>query len=232
MDDCNLSVILPMYNEEANIRSLIEQTHIFLIRNSMISSYEIIAVDDGSRDHTSDILCELSNSIPFLRIITHAENIGYGRALISGVGIARHPLLLFLDADGQFQIDEVNVMLKHINTSDIIVGYRYRRMDKFHRIILGKFITLLAYFLFGLKIKDVNCGFKLFKQEALTGNTYECRGAIFYTEVLLNAKRNKFKIKEIPVRHFPRLKGKEKGATFTVLFQGIIDLFKLLKVVY
>jgi len=232
MNDYNLSVILPVYNEEANIHGVIEQVRHFLICNPMLSNYEIIVVNDGSSDYTSRVLCELSNNIPFLRIITHAQNSGYGRALISGVNTARYSLLLFLDADGQFQIDEAGTMLKHINICDIIVGYRYKRIDKFHRIILGKFITLLVCFLFGLEIKDINCGFKLFRREVLVGNRYKCRGAIFYSEVLLTAKRNGLRIKEIPVRHFPRLKGKEKGATFTVLLQGTIDLLKLLKMTY
>jgi len=223
----SISIILPVYNEEGNIWKVIEDVANFLQNQDIFEKYEIIAVDDGSRDNTFKILREFQYKIPYLKVISHHKNLGYGKALVSGVKASRYSLVFFIDADGQFNIRDINRMFTYFDVFDIITGYRYKRKDVFYRIILGKFYSFLVFLLFGLSLKDINCGFKLFKREILNEESIRCKNGAFYTEVLLKAKDRGYKIKEVPVEHFSRLSGKATGANPRVILSSIIDLIML-----
>ncbi|MBL7197197.1 MAG: glycosyltransferase family 2 protein [Candidatus Omnitrophica bacterium] len=223
----SISVILPVYNEEGNIREVIGKSAIFLQTQDIFKDYEIIVVDDGSKDGTAEILKELANKDRHIKIITHYKNLGYGKALTSGLNNSIYPLVFFMDADGQFDISDINNLIPNIDSSDIIIGYRHKRNDNFYRVFLAKTYSFLVFLLFGLKLKDVNCGFKLFKRQALPEEDVNCRAGTFFTEILLKAKNKGYKIKQIPVEHFPRLKGRQSGASLKIIFNGIIDLFYL-----
>lgn len=226
-----LSVILPAYNEEGNLKDIVKTTNNFLLGQKIFKNYEIIVVNDGSEDNSSCILKKLEAEIDCLKVVTHSVNLGYGKAIMSGVNNSEYSLLLFMDADGQFKIDSVNEMVKHILIYDIIAGYRRNRRDSLYRVIMGKINTFLVFFLFGLKVKDINCGFKMLKREATIFN-YKSNGGLFYAEVLLKAKNKGFKIMEIPVEHFPRLKGKATGGSWKVVVKAIKDMVELLRYKY
>lgn len=223
----SLSIILPVYNEEYNLERVIEGIVNFLQNQDIFEKYEIIVVDDGSGDNTHKILSELAYKIPYIKSITHCENLGYGEALMSGVKISRYSLFFFMDADRQFNIRDINRMFIYLDDFDIIAGYRYKREDAFHRIILGKAYSWIAFLLFGLRLKDINCGFKLFKKEILEDEGIQSRDGIFYTEIFVRAKTKGYRIKEVPVEHFPRLSGKATGASPKVIFNSIVDLIML-----
>lgn len=223
----SISVILPLYNEESNIRNVIENSVDFLQTQEIFKEYELIAIDDGSRDNTDITLRRLVYDIPYLKIITHSKNLGYGRAIMSGVKVSQYPLLLFMDADGQFDISEIKKVVFYLRDFDVFIGYRYKRRDSFYRMILGKIYGWLVFLLFGLAIRDINCGFKVFRREILRSEDIQCRDGVFYTEILLKAKNNGYKIKEIPVEHFPRLNGTATGTSLKVISNSIIDLIKL-----
>lgn len=224
----SISIILPVYNEEYNLRQVIEDIVNFLQNQEKFEKYEIIAIDDGSSDNTAKILREIRNRILHLKVVTHSENLGYGRALISGVEISQYPLVLFIDSDGQFNIREINRMFIYLDDFDIITGYRYKRKDKLYRVILGKIYSWLVTVLFGLRIKDINCGFKLFRKEIFSNNLdIQCKDGVFYTEILLKAINNGYKIKQIPVEHFSRLRGRGTGGNPGIIWNSLIDLFRL-----
>lgn len=223
----SISIILPVYNEEGNIEKVIEETASFLQAQKIFKDYEIIAVDDGSRDKTADILRGLTDKVSYLNVVTHCKNLGYGKALISGVKVAQHPLIFFMDADGQFNIKEMKSMLYYLEEFDIVAGYRYKRKDVFYRVILGKLYSWLVFLLFGLRLRDVNCGFKLFKRRVLVTRNINSKAGAFYTEILIRAKDKGYRIKEIPVEHFPRLNGKQTGGSLKVIFKATIDLIGL-----
>ena len=223
----SISVILPVYNEEGRLRQVIEDLANFLQNQVTFERYEIVVVDDGSKDNTSRVLREMDGRIPYLKIVTHGKNLGYGRTLMSGIKISQYPLVFFIDADGQFKIEGINGMCAYLDSYDIITGYRYKRKDVFYRVILGKFYSFLVFLLFGLRLKDINCGFKLFKREILNEESIRCKNGAFYTEVLLKAKNRGCRIKEVSVEHFPRLSGKATGASPKVIFNSIIDLIML-----
>ncbi len=199
----------------------------FFKEQDFFDEYEIIAVNDGSTDQTGLILEKLKENFACLKIITHSKNFGYGKALASGVRKATFPWVLMMDADGQFKIDALKEMLEYMPDYDIVTGYRYKRTDPIHRVFIGKMYTLLACLLFGLKIKDVNCGFKLFRREILNFDDTVCHAGAFYTGVYTQAKAKNCKIKEVPVEHFPREGGRQTGASLKVMFMAVLDLIKL-----
>lgn len=222
-----LSVILPAYNEEGNLEDIIKTTNNFLLGQRIFKEYEIIVVDDDSRDNSRHILKKLEGEIDCLKVVTHSVNLGYGKAIMSGVNNSKYSLLLFMDADGQFKIDSINEMLKYISTYDIIIGYRRNRRDPLYRTVLGKINTFLVFLLFGLKFKDINCGFKMLKRKVML-SSYKSISGLFYTELLLKAKKKDFKIMEVPVKHFPRLKGKATGGSWKVAVDAVKDMIELL----
>jgi len=222
----SLSIILPAYNEEDNIQKTIEDSLEFLEHQNIFTEYEVIVVDDGSTDETADNLKKFKNNGSF-KIVTNPRNFGYGGALVSGIKQARFPWLLLMDSDGQFKISSIQDIAGYFSEYDIIAGYRYRRADSSYREFLGKTYTYLVNLIFGLKLTDVNCGFKLFKKEALHLNGAYYHAGVFFTDMFIKAKQNGHRIKEVPIEHYPRAHGKQTGANFNVIFKAVMDLVKL-----
>ena len=222
-----ISIILPVYNEEDNIGRVLRETADYLQEQNFFKEYEIIAVDDGSKDATADILRKNLRSIPPLKVVTHHRSLGYGPALISGVKTSRHPLVFFMDADGQFNISDIGKLLFYIEQFDIITGYRHKRRDSFIRMALGRIYSRIVFLLFGLKLKDINCGFKLVKREIIERADMNAKAGVFYSELFLKAVAGGCTIKQLPVQHFPRLKGRQTGASLRVIFNAITDLIRL-----
>lgn len=223
----SISVIFPVYNEEGNIERVIQESADFLQATNAFEDYEIIAVNDGSKDNTAQILQRLADAIPFLKVITHRKNLGYGLALSSGFKEASFPLILFMDADGQFNINEVKKLFFYLEEFDIIAGSRQQRKDARYRITLAGIYSWLVFVLFSLRLKDVNCGFKLFKRKALELENLSCKAGVFYTEFLIRARERGCKIKEVPVEHLPRLKGRQNGVSLKIILEAVIDLVRL-----
>ncbi|MCK5012410.1 MAG: glycosyltransferase family 2 protein [Candidatus Omnitrophica bacterium] len=223
-----ISIILPVYNEEGNIKKTVQDSVDFLRLQEVFKEYEVIVVDDGSTDQTSYILEELAKSFECLKIITHPKNLGYGRAMVAAAKEARFSWVFMMDADGQFKINSLNDVVNNISDYDIITGYRYKRADPFYRIFIGKMYTFFVCLLFGLRLKDVNCGFKLFRREILDFDDTICHAGAFYTSVFIKAKTKGYKTIEIPIEHFPRLKGKQKGVGLKVIIEAVLDLARLI----
>lgn len=223
----SLSLILPVYNEDENIRNTIKKAYRFLRVEEQILNYEVIVIDDGSRDATADVLCECRDLYPNLKIIKHKRNRGYGAAIMSGFKNSSYPNVFIMDADGQFDVRDLDRLLPYSDQYNIVVGYREKRQDSLYRIILGKTHTFLIFLLFGLKLKDVNCGFKLIKREVLGALGFVCSGPLVYSDILVNAKNKGLKIKEVPVSHYPCRKGKQTGGSLKVIFTAIRELLEL-----
>ena len=223
----SISVIFPVYNEEDNIKKVIKEAIDFLLSQRKFNEYEIIIVNDGSKDNTNSILKELKPITPNLKIISHPKNLGYGQALMSGIQQADFDYIFFMDADGQFQIGELEKLAVYLPEFAVILGYREKRKDNLYRKVLGKSYSLLLSLFFGLKLKDVNCGYKLFEKNVLNCRDVISRGGVFYGEVLLKAKHKGYKFKEVPVKHFPCFSGKQTGGTLKVVLGAIVDLIYL-----
>jgi dolichol-phosphate mannosyltransferase len=202
----SLSLILPAYNEEANIAQAVGRARAVLA--GLVPIYEIIVVDDGSRDQTGLIAQDLVREYyPHVRLLTHVQNRGYGAALGTGFSQARHELIFFTDSDNQFDVAELKYFLPLMAHYDIMTGFRVYRYDPVLRCIISWCWNRLVGVLFRLRVRDVDCAFKLFRREALDKITVECTNFFVCTELLAKARKWNFRIGEKGVRHYPRMAG-------------------------
>ncbi len=221
----SLSVFFPVFNEEENIKSVVESALELL--PSITKYYEIIIVDDGSRDKTGQIADLLSRQYKEISVIHHFSNCGYGAALQTGFRAIKNDLIFFTDGDGQFDIEELPKLTSLIENADIVCGYRAKRADPLFRKINARVYRLLLRVLFNLRITDINCAFKLFKREVIQSLNFESSGALINAELLILAQKKGYTIKEVGVSHYPRIKGKQTGAKPTVILRTFVELFRL-----
>jgi len=222
----NLSLIIPAHNEQAAIGQTVDRTFSWLAGSGM--SGEVIVVDDGSTDGTYDVLQKLSQEHTNLQIIRHEKNCGFGVAVRTGIDAAKGDLVGFMDGDGQFNPEDFQLLLNYIDDYSFVAGYKIKRADPFMRDILGKALTILNIFIFGLFVRDVNCGLKLFRK-SIWPKIRPMYGTekYFHTELFLRLRRNKIPWKQVGVHHYPRLLGKSHGASPKVIFKMFTELFNL-----
>jgi glycosyltransferase involved in cell wall biosynthesis len=227
MHDISLSVFFPCYNEELNIEGLILEAIQVLDRS--VQEYEILVINDGSTDKTGLIADRLIEEHEHVRVIHHGRNRGYGAALISGFSNSIHEWVFFTDGDRQFLISEIELLLNHIDDHDLIIGFRKARRDPWHRILYGHTWTRVVQLLFGLKVRDINCAFKLVKRTIMDGITLHSSGAVINAELMIKAKLSGAHIKQAGVSHRPRMFGKQTGGNPKVILKALRELLKLRK---
>ncbi len=220
----SLSVVLPAYNEELNVPKTVKA--VVGAVSGLVSNYEVIVVDDGSKDRTAEVTRELAKQYPAVRLVQHQVNRGYGGALASGFTAAKKELIFFTDADNQFDVTEIGKLLPFIGEYDMVIGYRAPRVDPFMRKLNAFAWGRLINLLFGYTARDVDCAFKLFKREVWDSIKVSSGGATFSTELLVRARRRGYKIKEVPVKHLPRLAGNPTGARPHVILRAFRELIK------
>jgi glycosyltransferase involved in cell wall biosynthesis len=222
-----LSIFFPAYNEEENIAATIKTATRVAEESPYIAAYEIIIVDDGSKDRTAAFARELSNVNPSVRVISHEINKGYGAALKTGLDAARMDYIFFTDADLQFDIVELQNLLVHIPDYDVVVGYRAPRQDPWMRLLNARGWNMLNRLLFGLHIRDIDCAFKIFKRSLIQNLELKSEGAMINAEILIKLKREGVAIKEAPVSHLPRRAGSPTGAKPSVIFRALREMVTL-----
>jgi len=220
----SISVALPAYNEEANIGAMVQE--VVEVMSGLVTDYEVVVVNDGSRDKTAQVVQELSQQFPTVRLVNHEVNKGYGAAVYTGFTNARKDLIFLTDSDKQFNVAEVSLLLPQLDEADLVVGYRNPRRDPFQRVLFGKGWSLLATVLFGYTARDIDCAFKLFRREIIDNIKIDSRGATFSAEFLVRAKRKGYRIREVPVTHLPRVAGTQTGAKFYVVFRAFRELIR------
>lgn len=204
-----ISAFFPALNEENSIANLTED--LLAVLDSNFEQREVIIVNDGSTDKTGEIADELCSSHNgCVKVIHHEQSQGYGNALKAGFAAAQYDLVFFTDGDHQFDMNDLHTALSLIDGNDVVVGYRKDRKDPKHRLFLSKGYNLLVRLLFGLKLKDIDCSFKLFKRHALEKITIKSDGYFIDTEIMVKAKKQGLKIREIGVTHLPRTHGVSK----------------------
>jgi glycosyltransferase involved in cell wall biosynthesis len=219
-----LSIFFPFWNEQANIENVVKSA--IPVAEKVAHKWEIIMVDDGSSDKTLQIAQKLTDTDSRLRVVSHQPNRGYGAALSSGFLHAKYDLIVFTDGDGQFDFSEVTKLLEKIDTADIVIGYREKRRDHqlFKRLLLMNLLKIGDLLLFHFSFKDIDCGFKLFRKEAIERlMPLRSEGAMITTEILAKATRKKLSIKEVGVTHYPRKLGHQSGANFPVIVRAILE---------
>jgi glycosyltransferase involved in cell wall biosynthesis len=218
-------VVLPAYNEEENVDpALMEAIEIV---GPIANDYEVIIVDDGSRDGTAEKVRQLAERYPQVRLVQHQVNQGYGAALYSGFTNAGKELVFFTDSDRQFDLTEVKKLLPFIDEYDLVIGYRAPRRDPFMRKLNGWGWSALVTLLFGYTSRDIDCAFKLFRRELMDRINIESRGATFSAEFLVRAKRAGYRIREVPLAgHRPRVAGSPTGARLDVITRAFRELIR------
>jgi glycosyltransferase involved in cell wall biosynthesis len=224
-----LSYFFPAHNEEANLAGLVEEALATL--PSLADAFEIIVVDDGSRDATGRIADELTAANPgVVRAVHHATNQGYGAALRSGFRAAQHDHVGFTDGDRQFKVADLGRLIDRMaeqDGPDAVVGFRIKRADPIVRTLYARAYRLANRIFFGLRVRDVDCACKLFRREALEGIGVESGGAFFSAELLIKLEAAGRSVAEVGVPHYPRTAGSPTGAKPTVVFRAVRDFWLL-----
>jgi len=224
-----LSYFFPAHNEEANLRGLVEEALATL--PTLAETWEIVVVNDGSRDETGAIADELTAAHPGLvRAVHHPTNLGYGAALLSGFRASRHDLVAFTDGDRQFRVADLarlTARMAEPDHPDVVVGYRIKRADSFIRIAYARTYKLANRILFGLPVRDVDCACKLFTRASLDGVRVESGGAFFSAELLIKTRNLGRSIVEVGIPHYPRTAGSPTGARPSVIARAVKDFWAL-----
>ncbi len=201
----SISVVLPAYNEELSLAKAVGDALEFL--QGAFEEYEVIVVDDGSTDRSAKIVEDLSKENAKLRLLKHGKNLGYGRAIANGFAAARHDLIFFTDADNQFDIRELSSFVPLTKECDAVFGFRIYRYDSVLRCLLSWVYNRMVRILFRIRIRDVDCSFKLFKRKIVEQLVIECDDFFIDTELVARTARLGCPTMERGVRHYPREAG-------------------------
>jgi glycosyltransferase involved in cell wall biosynthesis len=220
----SLSIVIPAYNEEENVASAVER--VAQVAQTLGIEYEIIVVNDGSRDRTGDIVRELQTRVPHIKLVEHFPNRGYGGSLKAGFAAAKCDWVAFVPSDNQFDFREISLLLARSAEADVISGYRANRQDPFIRKLNALGWNSVVRLLFGYLSRDIDCGFKLFRRELLDHIHIESNGAMIDTEFLAGARARGYRIADVPVTHLPRQAGHPTGANVRVILKAFRDLVR------
>lgn len=221
----SLSIFFPFYNEEANIERVASDAMRFAPQ--VAEQFEIILVNDGSRDRTGEIADALATVHPEIRAAHNSPNRGYGGAVRRGFEESRMDWIFFTDGDGQFDLSELPKLIGLLDRCDMPVGYRIDRADPFMRKLNAFCWGTLVRSLFGIRVRDIDCAFKLIPRSLLESITLESDGALISTELLAKATYAGLRIGEVGVHHFPRTAGEQTGANLRVIAKAFKELLRL-----
>ncbi|MHC4441069.1 MAG: glycosyltransferase family 2 protein [Planctomycetota bacterium] len=227
MYDLSLSVFFPCYNEEANV----ERATLAALETcrSITRDFEIIIVDDGSKDRTGELADKLAEQHNRVLAVHNRPNRGYGGALQAGFLAAKKELVFYTDGDGQFDFKELPKLLDLLNEYDIVSAYRINRDDPLIRRINGWGWTMLCNFLLKMKIRDIDCAFKIFPRKLFDEINMGSEGALIDAEILAKATHRGYRIGQVGVHHYPRTAGEQTGANLKVIARAFMELLKLRK---
>jgi len=217
-DQPSISAFFPAYNDGGTIASMVIEVDRTL--RELTDDYEIIVVNDGSQDYTAEVLEELKTRYGRLRVVHHPQNRGYGGALRSGFAAATRELVFYTDGDAQYDPRELKVLLPRLDGDvDVVNGYKISRSDPLHRIIIGKIYHYTVKLLFGFKLRDVDCDFRLIRRKCFDAVELESVDGTICLEMVKKFQDLGFKFVEVPVHHYHRAYGKSQFFNFHRLFR-------------
>jgi len=220
-----ISLVLPAHNEEPNIRTVVEEAKEVL--PTAFTDYEVIVVNDGSKDRTLEIAEAMAGEDSHVRVVNHPVNRGYGAALTSGFNAATGDYIMFMDSDRQFDINDIHNLTPFVEEYDIVAGYRIKRNDPAHRLLNAWVFGMAVRVMFAINIKDIDCAFKVFHADVLRGINLESPGALINTEILAKAKVQGRTLTQVGVNHYPRLEGEQSGASLKVVIRAFREIIRL-----
>jgi glycosyltransferase involved in cell wall biosynthesis len=223
-----LSVFFPAYNDSGTIASMV--VNALITARRLTTDYEVIVINDGSRDLTPQILDELARVYPGeVRIVHHPKNRGYGGALRSGFATASKEFVFYTDGDAQYDPSEMMLLWERARSGDVdlVNGYKISRSDPIHRIFIGRFYHHTVKMLFGLRVRDVDCDFRLMRRSIFDRIALEKNSGVICLELMKKIHDAGFRIAEVPVHHYHRAYGKSQFFNFGRIFRTGIDVMKL-----
>jgi len=227
MQRFSLTAFFPAYNDGHTIENIVRTAAEEM--RKVTDDFEVLVVNDGSRDGTGEILDRLRKELPFLRVIHHERNLGYGAALISGFRAAKKDLIFYTDGDGQYDVTEMHSLLERLEPNiDLVNGYKIKRADAWHRILAGEIYRRGMRWAFQLSIRDVDCDFRLFRRRIFESISLESRSGVICVEMAKKFERAGFHMVEVPVNHYPRLHGSSEFFRIrhlTHTFKGLLRIW-------
>jgi len=220
-----LSLVFPARDEVENLAELLDTA--LQIAGRLAPDFEIVLVDDGSRDGSDALIESWCRASPRVRSVRHEANRGYGAALRSGLEAARGELVFFSDADLQFDLAELEKLLEHADEFGIVAGYRDPRRDSWLRRAIAGVWGLLVRSLFDLDVRDIDCAFKVFQRRVIEDIEIASLGAFVNTEILVRARAAGHRIRQVPVSHRRRQRGRQSGAHPRVIVRALVELLTL-----
>jgi glycosyltransferase involved in cell wall biosynthesis len=221
-----LSIFFPAYNDAGTIASLVVTA--LTTAETLTPDHEVIVINDGSADRTAEILDELARVYPRLRVVHHVRNRGYGGALRTGFASATKDWIFYTDGDAQYDPAEMTLLWNRRGDDvDLVNGYKISRSDPFHRIVIGRVYHHTVTFLFGLRVRDVDCDFRLMRRSIFDRVTLEKNSGVICLEMMKKITDAGFRIAEVPVHHYHRTHGTSQFFNFRRIARTGIDVMKL-----
>ncbi len=221
-----LSVVFPAYNDAGTIASMVVSAR--LAARELVHDYEIVVVNDGSRDHTGEVLSELEGVFPELRVVQHPKNRGYGGALRSGFQTASKDLIFYTDGDAQYDPREMESLFAVWDEkSDFVNGVKIGRSDPLHRAIIGRVYHWFVRVAFGLPLQDVDCDFRLFRRSIFDKVELTKNSGVICVELMKKVQDHGFRIQQVPVHHYHRAYGRSQFFNFRRVARTLLDLARL-----
>ncbi len=213
MAERSVSIFYPCYNDWGTMGSMALFTIATAERLGL--DYDLTIIDDGSQPHTLELLDALSARFPDIKIVRHEQNRGYGGALRSGFESATKEWIFYTDGDAQYDVRELELLLEHAGPDvDVVQGYKITRHDPLHRIVIGRIYHWIVKLMFGLKLRDVDCDFRLLRRSIFDTVRLESDSGVICAEMMTKIQRAGFRIVETPVHHYQRAHGKSQFFNF------------------
>lgn len=222
----SISAFFPCYNDAGSIATMVERAAARL--RGLTGDFEVIVVDDGSADDSLAVLEAMAPRAPYLRIVRHPQNRGYGAALRSGFAAATRDYTFYTDGDGQYDPEELPVLVAAMRDGiDLVNGYKIQRADPFHRVIIGRTYQFIARRLFEITLRDVDCDFRLIRTEALRRIPLSFESGAIGVELVRRLQDGGCRMVEVPVHHYPRLHGRSQFFRIRHVINLLSDLWRL-----
>ncbi|MCC6792431.1 MAG: glycosyltransferase family 2 protein [Thermomicrobiales bacterium] len=214
-----LSLVLPAHNEEENIELVVDQA--LKVLPTFTDDFEVIIVNDGSRDRTRQIIDDLGAADPHVRPLHHQVNRGYGAALTTGFAATTGDYVMFMDADRQFDIADIALLSPFVGRFDVVAGFRMQRNDPMHRRLFAETFNIAVRILFGVHFRDIDCAFKIFRGDMLRSIELTAPGALINTEMQAKLRRQGATVEQVGVHHYPRVAGTATGGNPKVILRAM-----------
>lgn len=219
----SISAFFPCYNDEATIASMVNLA--FVTIDKVGADGEVIVIDDGSTDSSPHVLKELLDEHPRMRVVTHERNRGYGGALLSGFASATKQWVFYTDGDAQFDPAELELLVARAGPDvDVVQGYKIRRADNLARRVIGRIYHRFVAVMFGLRIRDTDCDFRLIRKAVLDRVTLEHSSGVICVELVRKLQDAGARFVEVPIHHYPRLHGQSQFFRLSAVARSLWDL--------